>query len=160
MARRSLREQVRRNAVALISLVVAITSLTYNTWRNEHTEFNRNLRQSSFDILAKLGELQELTFLNHYDCNFSIRGNVRSGWVLVQTIDDLTMVLDEVPVASTENLKSVWAGNWEALHYENAEACANRSDARRAKGREAADAIARAIDGVRRDVLAVLKSLD
>ncbi len=160
MARRSLLEQVRRNAVALISLVVAITSLTYNTWRNEHTEFNRNQRQSSFDILARLGELQELTFLNHYDCNFSIRGNVRSGWVLVQTIEDLTMVLQEFPATSIDNLQGVWAANWEALHYESAAACQDRDDARRARGREAADAITTAIDAVRRDVLAVLRSLD
>jgi len=34
-------EQVRRNSVALISLVVAVTSLSYNTWRNEATEHNR-----------------------------------------------------------------------------------------------------------------------
>ena len=34
MARESIREQLRRNAVALISLVIAITSLGYNTWRN------------------------------------------------------------------------------------------------------------------------------
>jgi len=158
--RRSLLDQVQRNSVALISLVVAITSLVYNTWRNEFTEFNRNQRQSSFDTLAKLGELQELAFLNHFDCNFSVRGNVRSGWVLVQTIEDLTMVLDELSMASTQNLKEVWAGNWEALSYENTAACENRSEARRAKGREAADAVAEAIDGVRHDVLAVLRSLD
>jgi len=34
--------QLRRNIVALISLTIAISSLGYNTWRNEHTEDNRN----------------------------------------------------------------------------------------------------------------------
>jgi len=31
----SLKEQIRRNSVALISLAVAVSSLGYNTWRNE-----------------------------------------------------------------------------------------------------------------------------
>ena len=42
------REQLQRNAVALISLFVAVSSLSYNTWRNEQSEFNRNQRQASF----------------------------------------------------------------------------------------------------------------
>lgn len=36
----NIKEQLRRNTVAPISLVVAVTSLGYNTWRNEHSEFN------------------------------------------------------------------------------------------------------------------------
>ena len=43
-ARVSLKEQFRRNMVALISLVIAITSLGYNTWRNEASEANRTQR--------------------------------------------------------------------------------------------------------------------
>jgi hypothetical protein len=31
----SIREQIHRNAVALISLFIAVSSLAYNTWRNE-----------------------------------------------------------------------------------------------------------------------------
>ena len=55
-AKNSILEQLRRNTVALISLVVAISSLSYNTWRNEATEENRNLRVAAFEILLKLGE--------------------------------------------------------------------------------------------------------
>ncbi len=36
--------QIRRNTVALISLAIAVSSLSYNTWRNEKTEINRNQR--------------------------------------------------------------------------------------------------------------------
>ena len=43
----TLRQQLRNNSVALISLVVALTSLAYNTWRNERTEHNRNIRTAS-----------------------------------------------------------------------------------------------------------------
>lgn len=42
-----MREQIRNNAVALISLVVALAALGYNTWRNERTEANRNLRAAT-----------------------------------------------------------------------------------------------------------------
>lgn len=155
----TIREQLRRNAVALISLVIAITSLGYNTWRNEHTEFNRNQRQAAFDVLRKLAELQELAFLNHYDCNFSIRGNVRSGWVLLQTVEDLAMVLEELPPAGVGHLREVWAGGWQDLYYEDTEACTQRSAKRRARGEEAALAVRDAVTRVREDALEVLRSL-
>ena len=47
----SIPAQLRRNFVALISLVVAITSLGYNTWRNEASEYNRNQRLISIEVL-------------------------------------------------------------------------------------------------------------
>jgi hypothetical protein len=50
----TLRQQLRSNAVALTSLLIALTSLGYNTWRNEHTEHNRNIRAAAFEILTKL----------------------------------------------------------------------------------------------------------
>ncbi len=36
-----LTEQIKRNQLAIISLVVALIALGYNTWRNELTEENR-----------------------------------------------------------------------------------------------------------------------
>jgi len=50
----TIRQQVRNNAVALISLLIALTSLGYNTWRNERTEHNRNSRTAAFEILTSL----------------------------------------------------------------------------------------------------------
>jgi len=52
---------------ALISLVVALGSLTYNTWRNERTEHNRNVRTAAFELLTKLAELERVVFLAQYD---------------------------------------------------------------------------------------------
>ena len=46
-----IREQLRRNTVALISLAVAITSLAYNSWRNEVSEGNRNSRTVGIEML-------------------------------------------------------------------------------------------------------------
>jgi hypothetical protein len=55
-------DQIRRNAVALISLIIAVSSLSYNTWRNEKTEDNRNQRHAAFEVLLKLNELQQVIF--------------------------------------------------------------------------------------------------
>lgn len=55
-----LRALLRQNALALISLTVALFGLGYNTWRNETTEHHRNVRQSAFIALAALGEVQQL----------------------------------------------------------------------------------------------------
>ena len=56
----TVRQQLRNNAVALISLVVALGSLSYNTWRNERTESNRNIRTATFELLVKLSELERV----------------------------------------------------------------------------------------------------
>jgi len=42
----NMREQIRNNMVALISLLIALSALGYNTWRNELTERNRNIRDA------------------------------------------------------------------------------------------------------------------
>jgi len=159
MARDSIREQLRRNAVAIISLVIAITSLGYNTWRNEYSEYNRNQRWASFNILLKLGELQELVFLNHYDCNMEWRGNVRTGWVVVQTIEDLTLVLDD-SVDDAGRLKAVWAANFSGIEYATEAECRERSAERRQRGEQAQSRIRDAITDLREEVLVIISELD
>lgn len=51
---RTIKEQLQRNTVAIISLAVAVTSLGYNTWRNEASEHNRNQRLVSIELLLML----------------------------------------------------------------------------------------------------------
>jgi hypothetical protein len=87
----NIREQVRNNSVALISLFVALSSLGYNTWRNESTERNRNIRTATFEILAKLAEFERVVFLAHYDRDRTM-GNPRIGWTYVIVIHDLSEV--------------------------------------------------------------------
>lgn len=160
MAKERITEQLRRNAVALISLVIAITSLGYNTWRNEHTEENRNQRWASFEILLKLGELRELINYIHFDCNLSFRGNPRSGWVIVEAIEDLTLVLEDMTPDSASRLKASWGENWHGLEYDDEAACEARDAARREKGMRSVEAIRTEIDALRKDVIAILYSLD
>ncbi len=68
------KNQMRQHSVALISLVIALSSLAYNTWRNEQTEANRNVRAAGIELLLKLGELDRVVFFSHYDKD-EVRGN-------------------------------------------------------------------------------------
>tara|TARA_R110001583_G_scaffold46761_13_gene146572 strand:+ start:1090 stop:1524 length:435 start_codon:yes stop_codon:yes gene_type:complete len=118
----NLLSQLRRNAVAIISLVVALTSLSYNTWRNEQSEGNRNQRFASFMILSKLNELQQLVFHRRYDPELLDKGNPRTGWTYVLTINDLSQVLPPPLPASADNLRTTWNINWEGIENDQTNA--------------------------------------
>ncbi len=140
----SFKEQVRRNLVALISLVVAITSLGYNTWRNEQSEYNRTQRLVAIEALLKLGELQQLVYHNHYDRDTTNKGNPRTGWTLVLTIRDISTILDDPLPESAESLRVIWGENWSALGSSTA----------------AKDAIEDRIEALRGEILVMLRALD
>ena len=110
----TIREQLRNNAVALTSLFIALSSLGYNTWRNERTEHNRSIRTAAFEILTKLAEFERGVFLAHYDHDKS-NGNPRVGWTYVIVIDDLAGVIPGKIGPRADELRKVWAENWEGL---------------------------------------------
>ncbi len=124
----TVREQLRNNAVALISLVVALTSLGYNTWRNERTEHNRNIRTAAFEILTRLSEFERVVFLAQYDRD-STGGNPRVGWTHVIVIRDLSEVVPERVPTQAAVLQKVWGENWEALGQEDEAASDRINDA-------------------------------
>ena len=101
-------DQLKRNTVALISLVVAVTGLTYNTWRNEQSEFNRNQREAAFELLLKLAELDEVVNLSQYDSGSMAADDLKKGWALVNTIDVLTSILAEPMPAAGDRLVASW----------------------------------------------------
>ena len=137
-------DQLRRNRVALISLAVAIISLSYNTWRNEASEDNRTQRLVSIEVLLKLADLQQLVWHNHYDGDVEDKGNLRTGWTIVLTIRDIATILDAPMPASAEKLWIVWDDNNQQL----------------GKSTAAKDNISMAIEKCRVDTLAVLQELD
>lgn len=122
-----IREQIRNNAVALISLLIALVGLGYNTWRNERTEHNRNIRTAAFEILTKLAEFQRVVFLAHYDRDQS-NGNPRIGWTYVIVMDDLAAVVPGRVAPQADELRKVWAANWEGL-AEDGDGAVDRIDA-------------------------------
>jgi hypothetical protein len=137
------RQQLRDNAVALISLTVAVSSLAYNTWRNERTEHNRNIRAATFELLTKVSELQRVVFLAQYDRDLA-GGSPRAGWTYVLAIRDLSTVAPAPLPAQAEELQKVWSGSWEGLGNDD-ETAVNRID----------DAIGR----LRNTTLSTLRSL-
>jgi hypothetical protein len=137
-------DQLQRNSVALISLVIAISSLGYNTWRNEASEHNRNQRVVSIEVLRNVGELQQLVYHSHWDMEDRDKGNPLTGWALVLTIRDLSELLDgTVPDAGTDLWKT-WDDNWQAL----------------GEDRQGYDKIVVGLTEVREAANALLRSLD
>ena len=132
----TLRQQLRNNAVALISLVVALGSLSYNTWRNERTEHNRTVRTATFELLTKLAELERVVFLAQYDRD-AVGGNPRTGWTYVLVIRDLSTVVPGTVQVRAAQLQKVWGENWEGLGNDD-ERSVNRIDDAIGAMREAA----------------------
>lgn len=141
---KSIWNQLRRNAVALISLVVALSALGYNTWRNEKSEENRNHRQAAFEILLKLNELQQVVFHRRYDKDDTDKGNPRLGWTIVLTIRDLSQLLDPPLPGMAGGLRVTWGDNWEDLGEDQA----------------SVDAVLESVDGMRDETLRLLRSLE
>ena len=139
----NIREQLRNNAVALISLFVALSSLGYNTWRNEHTEHNRNTRTAAFEILTKLAEFERVVFLAHYDKDRAM-GNPRVGWTYVIVIHDLSEVVPGSIEPKAGELRAIWKENWEGLGSDDDTAI---------------DRIEAGIEGLRAATLDTLRSL-
>jgi hypothetical protein len=109
-----IRQQLRDNLVALVSLAVALTALGYNTWRNERTERNRNVRVAGIELLQEIGSLQQIIFYAHYT-EGDQRGDPRMGWADVLTIADLATIMPADVVREAENLRAAWEENAEGL---------------------------------------------
>lgn len=135
-------EQIRRNAVALISLVVALSTLLYTTWRNEETEDNWNTRVAGFEMLMTLGELQRIVYLNHYDGD-DREGSPRKGWVRVMLLRDLGAIMPDPLPRHGRQVLEVWTQNWSAI----------------GKDQAAVARIEAAIDAAREAILDVLQAL-
>jgi hypothetical protein len=110
----NLRQQMRVNAVALISLAVALSSLAYNTWRNERTEANRSVRVAAFEVLRNLGELQVIVNVAYFAKNEQL-GNPMAGWGRVALISDLSQLLPAPAPEHAKRLVQVWQADWQQV---------------------------------------------
>ncbi len=112
----SLRSQIRRHSVALISLALAAASLAYNTWRNETSELHRNWRQAAFEIMSEVSELEEIVLYRRYfhgrqehpltplqDATTWV-----AGWGKVAAIRDLSSILPEPMPDTGRQLHATW----------------------------------------------------
>ncbi len=110
----TIKQQLQRNSVAFISLFIALSSLGYNTSRNETTEYQRNVRHAAFKVIENLGELQSVVNAMVY----TDQGN-RDDWIdgrgRVLAIETLGSVMPEPVPTQTLHLKQVWALYFEDL---------------------------------------------
>ena len=113
-------EQIHRNAVALISLVVAVSTLAYNTWRNETTEEQRNVRHAAFRVLENLGEMQEVVDARYYylargEAGLS-EGELRlRGYGSAAMTRDLMMLMPSPAPEAGEQMFDAWVAHFGAL---------------------------------------------
>ncbi|MEM7281589.1 MAG: hypothetical protein AAF438_08170 [Pseudomonadota bacterium] len=112
--RKSVWEQIRSNAVALISLTVALVGLAYNTWRNEKTEANRNVREAAFLLMEEIVEFQSVVLFTRFadgGDEEATEGDYRRGWVHVIAIKDLSYNMPEEVQDATQQLSLEWENN-------------------------------------------------
>ncbi|MEM9304969.1 MAG: hypothetical protein AAGE01_22850 [Pseudomonadota bacterium] len=144
----TIREQLRRNAVALISLTVAVVSLGYNTWRNETTEAQRNTRHASFVLVEDLARLQSVANTLVYAPERD-PGAWVEGWGLVASVDTLGELLPEPIPTAAGALRETWEVTFEDL-----------SAADRDRALAADEMLGRRISATREAVVGYLRSLD
>ncbi len=155
----TIRQQIHNNAVALISLFIAVSSLGYNTWRNETTEEQRNVRHAAFRVLENLGEMQQVVDQRYYYLPFgqtdANEGSLRiRGFGNAAMIRDLMMLMPAPAPEAGESLHELWSGHFNAL--DDLDELGEHTDG----AAEAEMALTRAIGEARQAVLDVLASLD
>ena len=134
---------VRRNAVALISLAVALFGTSYNTWRNQTTEAHRNTRAAAFMVLDALGQLQEISDRRFYGGDHSYANRIE-GWGKVSVVRDMASLVS----AETQRDANALFDSWKS-----------HSDELDAGEKPAEEAIATAIAAMRSQVLQDLHEL-
>jgi hypothetical protein len=109
------KQQIQQNLLAILSIAIAISALAYNSWRNEQSEENRNLRAAGFEIMKESAKLQYLvdsiTYVNSND-PIKQQDTPIIGWVTVNQIVSLSELMMPEVKADAEQLKQVWSEYW------------------------------------------------
>ena len=145
---KSVWSQIKSNSVALISLTVALISLGYNTWRNEQTEANRNVRVAAFQLMEDIVEFQSVVLFSRFARNDAAAangpGDFRRGWVQIVAIRDLSYNMPEEVTEAVVALEKQWEASFETYATDDAEY--NKLD--------------EAIDRTKQEVLNAIMALD
>ncbi|MFZ2974158.1 hypothetical protein [Ferribacterium limneticum] len=142
MTTASFRQLLQANLLAIISVLIAVASLSYNTWRNDVSELNRNQRAAGFAVLQELAKLQLLVDHLTYDDKRQ-RGDTIEGWTRIVFIGDLASLTSPKVDAGAKSLRQQW-----------------ESEVGRLESSEAANAaISRSVESLRLETLRTLSDL-
>lgn len=136
------RKLLQANLLAIISLLIALASLSYNTWRNDVTEQNRNQRAAGFALLQELAALQLLVDHLTYSEDHQ-KGDTITGWTRVVFIGDLAHLTAPKVEDGAHNLRTQWSA--EVGRLESSE--------------EANKTMSRSIEALRQETLHALSAL-
>jgi len=106
----SIRDQLKRNSIAYLSLFIAITGLLYNTWRNETSEYQRNLRDASFFAIEQLANFQSAVNDAAYSGGCDLKRDF-DAWSNVLALRTLAQVLPEPAMLEILSLDKIWQDN-------------------------------------------------
>lgn len=113
-----IKQHLKHDVVAIVSLMVALSGLFYDTWRDHHNQVNLNKRNAAFELLRDLAELQTVVNYSHFEEDHQ-RGNPIDGWKYVLLVRDLSHLLPHDTMQQSQTLYDVWADEWENLGKNN-----------------------------------------
>ncbi len=122
--------------LALISLLVALSSLAYNTWRNETTEAHRNIRQAAFAMLEQSGQLQQIVDNRFYAGDRSEMTRI-AAWGKVALLRDLGSLMPPQTERDAQHLFELWSKRSADIDHGDAQAEAEISKALKELRRQA-----------------------
>lgn len=110
----NLSKQIKQNFLAIFSIAIAISALSYNSWRNERSEANRNIRAAGFEIMKDAAQLQYIVDSTTFSNNPQKTDPI-DGWVKVGLIVSLSELMMPDVEQKAIRLKQVWSDNWAML---------------------------------------------
>lgn len=133
--------QLKENYLAIISLLIAVIALIHNKRLYERSETNRNTRTASFEILMKLGELQQEVNLLVFAPES--KGVPINAWGYVALIGDLSKLVPAPVPQKVDQMIQVWKENYAKIK----------------ENENSADVISQSIDEAREAVIQVITHL-
>lgn len=109
-----LREQLARHAVALLSLFIALSGLAYNTWRNETSERQRNVREAAFVSLTALAEFQQLIDRRYFGGERGEASRIEA-WGRIALVRDLGSLVSPQSAQRADAAFDTWQAQAAAL---------------------------------------------
>lgn len=138
---RSFIKQVRENYLSIISLLIAVLALIHNNRLYEKAEANRNTRAASFEILMKLGQLQQEVNRLHFESY--TEATVIAAWGNLSLIEDLAELMPSPVPEKAKALLVVWNDNLTKVKDSN----------------ESVEKVSQSIDNTRTAILEVIRNL-